>query len=66
MKYQILVMDSCEELEDEVNDLFKSGWEPIGGVTAVCNECMDRHGHETSIWSYAQALVNKSKKGEEE
>lgn len=63
MKYQVVIENSMDKLEAEVNKLLSEGWRPQGGISMmVAPNFEQRYGRisvilQTSSFSFAQALV---------
>ena len=54
MKYKAIETGTVEGLTEQVNELIKEGWEPIGGVSTSLSE-----SDEYQYSCVAQALVKK-------
>ena len=63
MKYQVVIENSMDKLEAEVNKLLSEGWRPQGGISMVVAPNFEqRYGRisvilQTSTFRFAQALV---------
>ncbi|MEI3435950.1 MAG: hypothetical protein V8S10_06510 [Clostridia bacterium] len=63
MKYQVVIENSMDKLEAEVNKLLSEGWRPQGGISMmVAPNFEQRYGRisvilQTSSFRFAQALV---------
>ena len=63
MKYQVVIKNSKEELEVEVNKLLSQGWRPQGGISMMVVPNFEQRPErisvilETSAFRFAQALV---------
>ena len=63
MKYQVVIENSRDKLEAEVNKLLSEGWRPQGGISMmVAPNFEQRYGRisvilQTSSFRFAQALV---------
>ena len=63
MKYQVVIENSMDKLEAEVNILLSEGWRPQGGISMmVAPNFEQRYGRisvilQTSSFRFAQALV---------
>lgn len=63
MKYQVVIKNSKEELEVEVNNLLSQGWRPQGGISMMVVPNFAKRPErisviwETSAFHFAQALV---------
>lgn len=63
MKYQVVIKNSKEELEVEVNNLLSQGWRPQGGISMMVVPNFEQRPErivvilKTSVFRFAQALV---------
>ncbi len=63
MKYQVVIENSMDKLEAEVNKLLSEGWRPQGGISMMVEPNFEqRYGRisvilQTSSFRFAQALV---------
>lgn len=63
MKYQVVIKDSMDELEVEVNELLSEGWRPQGGISMLVAPSFALRREripvmlEISSFRFAQALV---------
>ena len=63
MKYQVVIKNSMDKLEAEVNKLLSEGWRPQGGISMMVVPNFQQHPErisviwETSAFRFAQALV---------
>lgn len=63
MKYQVVIENSMDKLEAEVNKLLSEGWRPQGGISMMVapnfEQCYGRISVilQTSSFRFAQALV---------
>ncbi|WP_455936829.1 hypothetical protein [Gemella morbillorum] len=67
MKYQVVIKNSIDELEVEVNELLSEGWRPQGGISMMVAPSFVKRPEritvmlETSSFRFAQALVKDEK-----
>ena len=63
VQYQVVIENSMDKLEAEVNKLLSEGWRPQGGISMmVAPNFEQRYGRisvilQTSSFRFAQALV---------
>lgn len=63
MKYQVVIENSMDKLEAEVNKLLSEGWRPQGGISMMVAPNFEQsYGRisvilQTSSFRFAQALV---------
>lgn len=63
MKYQVVIKDSMDKLEVEVNKLLSEGWRPQGGISMMVAPNFEQRYErisvilQTSAFHFAQALV---------
>ena len=61
MEYEIAFNDTQVGLVEDVNDLIKNGWQPIGGVSILHRQWEDdREGCTDEETIFYQAVLKKS------
>jgi len=53
MQYKVVEKYSCEDLEEEVNKLIKSGWKPQGGLM------VSRNNYNLNAPCFRQAMIRE-------
>jgi hypothetical protein len=60
MQYKLLNAETTDDLNKQVNDLLKDGWQlhgnPVESSFRIASVCMTRH-------SFTQAMIKKIKRG---
>lgn len=60
MEYEIAFSDSQVGLVEDVNDLIKDGWQPIGGVSVLHRQWEnERKGYTEEEIIFYQAVLKK-------
>ena len=58
MKYTVINAFRLTNLIEDVNDLIKEGWEPLGGISGTVNsKTEDLYRHQ-----YCQAMINNKRR----
>ena len=65
--YKVISKQTIRSLEEEVNDLIKKGWIPLGGVAIEIEDHDVRSSSSGSLWNlkpvnkYCQAMINEER-----
>ena len=58
MEYKVIYAQLKKDLESQVNEAMREGFEPIGGISVFSYE-VDNDGYSEIEWHYLQAMLKR-------